>query len=57
MHVFYFNCKEAKLKEITQEALKICVGIYTVILICHVLLWMYVLCICVCVHVCGVYTS
>ena len=56
--VLYSNCEEAKLKEITQKALKSCVGIYAVILICHVLLCMYVcICIyvCVCVCVCGVY--
>lgn len=54
--VFYFNCKEAKLKEITREALKICVAICAVILIhaMYCCVCMYVLCICVfvCVGVC-----
>lgn len=53
--VFYFNCEEAKLRDITQKALKSCVGIYAVILIRHVLcmyvqVYMYV-CVCVwCVY-------
>lgn len=55
--VCYFNCEEAKLNKITRKALKSCVGIYAVILICHVLLCMYVcmyvyvhmyVCVCVC---------
>ena len=49
--VCYFNCKEAKLNKITRKALKSCVGIYAVILICHIVVYVHVY-VCICIYVC-----